>query len=397
MVGVNMKRYFLIILLIVAVTGGLFCYVISLKNIAVAKDSAEEVVGMNLEMTGPFDYYGKSVANGALLGFEEINQAGGINGVKIVPMIMDNRSDSVRAAFLANEFDKEGAVATIGPSISNEFIQTIPAAMQYKIPTVSATAAADEITVDNTGKPYDYVFRVNFNTSFQAEQMAEFALNNLGAKKAIIVRKLDNIYSNGLTKAFIKTFSEGGGQIVDLINYSYNESDFSSYLNRIKDEDFDVIYLPGYDNEAANFIKEAREMGITQPILGGDAYDTPTLFELAGTSALNNVYYTTDFVRTNPDPKVQNFIASYKEKYGVEPFVDSARGYDAAYFIANAMRNAGSSDPKKIRDAMAATENFQGVTGTFDMGKDHNPIKPIYIIGLENGVPTQSIRIDPAK
>lgn len=397
LVGVNMKKYFLSLLLIVAIAAGVFCYIIDLKITAVIKSSAEDVVGMNLEMTGPFNYYGKTVANGALLGFEEINQEGGVNGVKIVPLIMDNRSDSVRAAFLANEFKQEGAVATIGPSISDGFIQTIPAAMQYKIPTVAATAAADEITVDRTGKPYDYVFRINFNTSFQANQMAKFALENLDAKRAIAVRKLNNVYSNGLTREFIESFGDGGGDIVDLINYSSNETDFTSYLNRIKDEDFDIIYMPGYDSEAANFIKQARELGITQPILGGDAYDTPTLFEIAGTSALNNVYYTTDFLRTSTDPKVQKFIASYKQKYGEEPFVDSARGYDSAYFIANAIKNAGSSNTEAIKNAMASMEDFQGVTGTFSMGKDHNPIKPIYIIGLEKGLPTQSVLIEPAK
>ncbi|MBN7772725.1 ABC transporter substrate-binding protein [Clostridium aminobutyricum] len=388
-----MKKYSFIILFIVVAAAGLFWGIGNFKsNVAAVNDSAEEVkIGMNLELTGTFEYYGISVANGALLAFEEINQAGGFNGIKIVPLKVDNVSDPVRSAFLANILAQEGVVSVIGPSISDDFIQTIPAAMRYKIPAVSATATADEITVDRSGNAYDYVFRINFNSSSQADQMVKFALNNLGAKNAVVVRKLNNIYSNGLAQTFMKVFKENGGNIVDLINYTSYETNFEPYLRRIQRENFDIIYLPGYDSEAANFIKQARELGITQPILGGEAYDTPELFEIAGASVLNDVYYTTDFLRSNPDPKVQNFIAAYKEKYGVEPFMDSARGYDSAYFIVDAMKRAGSDDPQAIRDAMASTENFTGVTGTFSMDEEHNPIKTIYIIGLENGIPTQRI------
>lgn len=392
-----MRKYIFIVLFIVAAAVSLFWgYIGSLmSNVVAINDSDKEAtVGLNLELTGPYGYYGEAIENGALLAFEEINQAGGINGIKIVPLVVDNKSDPVRSDYLSRQLAKDGVVSVIGPDTSDNFLRTIPAAMQYKIPTVSATATADNITVDRNGKVYDYVFRITFNDTAQSTQMAKFALNNLGAKNAIVVREFNSAYSNGLAQNFIKVFSEGGGNIVDLINYSSNETDFQPALDRIKRENFDIIYLPGYDVEAAHFINQAREMGITQPILGGDGYNTPKLLEIADPSTLNNVYYTTDFLTDNPDPKVQNFIASYKEKYGIEPFYDSAHGYDSAYFIANAIKNAGSTNPEEIRNAMAATKDFQGVTGTISMDENHNPIKPIYIVRLENGIPVQSIVVE---
>lgn len=365
--------------------------------VATINNAADEVkVGLNLELTGPYDYYGNAIKNGALLAFEEMNQAGGVNGIKIVPFIVDNKSDPIRSSFLANELAQEGVVSVIGPDISNNFLKTISAAMQYKIPNISATASADDVTVSKNGKVYDYIFRITFNDTTQSTQMAKFTLNNLGAKNAIVIREVTSAYSNGLAENFIKVFKEGGGNIVDLMNYSGNETDFQSYLNRIKREDFDVIYLPGYDVEAAHFIKQAREFGITQPILGGD-YNASKLLEVAEPSALNNVYYVTDYLISNPNPKIQNFIASYREKFSTIPSFDSAHGYDSAYFIADAIKRAGSTNPQSIRDAMASTENFEGVTGTFSIDKEHNPIKPIYIVELENGVPSKSIIMEPTK
>lgn len=393
-----MKKYFLVLLFLVVATGLLWGYIESFKDhIATLNDSAEEVkVGLNLELTGPYDYYGNAIKNGTLLAFEEINQAGGVNGIKIVPFIVDNKSDPVRSAFLANELAKEGVVSIIGPDTSDNFLKTIPTAMQYKIPNISATASADDITVNKNGKVYDYVFRITFNDTAQSAQMAKFALNNLQAKNAIVIREGNSAYSNGLAENFIKVFKGGGGNIVDLMNYTSNEMDFKPYLNRIQREDFDVIYLPAYDVEAAHFIKQAREVGITQPILGGD-YNALKLLEIVEPSSLNNVYYVTDYLISNPDPKVQNFVASYKEKYGTIPSFDSVHGYDSAYFIADAIQRAGSTNPQAIRDAMASTENFRGVSGTFSMDKEHNPIKSLYIVELENGIPLKSIMMEPTK
>lgn len=393
-----MKKCFSIILFLVAVSTVLFLGNIEIfkGHVATINDSAEEVkVGLNLELTGPLQSYGVEQANGALMAFEQINQAGGVNGIRIVPFKVDNQSDPVRSAFLANRLmTQEGVAVALGPATSDNFLATIPAATENKIPIVSATATADNITIDKNGSTYDYVFRIIFPDSLQGNSMANFALNNLNAKRAIVIRELNDAYSEDLAQNFIRTIRANDGSLVDLMNYTSNETDFTSIINRIKGIAFDVIYLPGYDQEAGNFIKQAREMGITQPILGGDAYDSPRLLEVAGASALNNVYFTSGYSPLNENPLAQQFINDYREKYGKEPDSFSALGYDAARFVADAIRRAGSGNPQAIRDAMTTTENFEGVAGNFSIGPDHNPIKPVYVIDLENGVPVQSIIVE---
>lgn len=393
-----MKKLFIFLLLVTFFT--IVSFLPDIMNftevITTANGSNDEVkVGLNLELTGPLESYGTEQANGALMAFEEINQAGGVNGIRIVPFKVDNQSDTVRSAFLSNRLmNQEGVDVVLGPATSDNFLATIPAATENKIPIVSATATADRITLDRSGNPYDYVFRIIFPDSLQGSSMATFALNNLNAKRVVVIRELNNAYSEDLSQHFIQTIRQNGGSLVDLLNYSSNDTDFTSIINRIKDEDFDVIYLPGYYQEAGNFIKQAREMGITQPILGGDAYDSPILLEIAGASALNNIYFTSGYSPLNENPLAQQFIDDYREKYGKEPDSFSALGYDAARFIADAVRRAGSANPQAIRDAMATTENFEGVAGNFSIGPDHNPIKPVYVIDLENGVPTQSIIVE---
>lgn len=394
-----MKKYFVILLFLVAASSaGLFWgYIESFKgDVATINDSPEEVkVGLNLELTGPLEAYGTEQANGALLAFEQINQASGNNGIKIVPFKVDNQSDPARSAFLTNRLiTQEGVSTIIGPATSNNFITTIPMATANKIPIVSATATA---VTDQVGKVYDYVFSIIFTDSLQGKAMANFASNNLGAKNAIIIRQSNSTFSNVLAQNFNRTFRNNGGEITDLINYTRNDIDFESILSRIKEKDFDVIYMPGYYEEAGPFIKKAREAGIAKPILGGDAYDSPILAELAGATALNNVYFTSGFAPLDENPLVQNFIADYRAKYGKEPNSFSALGYDAAKFVADAIKRAKSGNPEDIRDAMASTENFTGVTGTFSMGEDHNPIKPVYVVELENGVPSKSIIIETTK
>ncbi|MBN7772726.1 ABC transporter substrate-binding protein [Clostridium aminobutyricum] len=390
-----MKRYSLALLLIVVLLIGLLSGCGGDKE-TIKATQAEAKIGLNLELTGPLAYYGEGTLNGMTMAVDEINQAGGINGMKINLIVTDNKSDPVRAAYLQNRLlTRDGAITTVGPSTSFNFIETIPAAMENRIPTIASHSTADEVTVDRNGNVYAYVFRTTFNDSFQGTTMANFALNNLGARRAVTIEEQNNVYSEGLVRSFTRAFEEGGGTIASSKIYQKGDKDFESMLNEIKQEEYDVIFLPAYFQEAGLIIKQARDAGITQPILATDAVDTPVLLEIAGPSALNNVYLTTDFSSLNTDPKVQNFIADFKKKFGTEPISSDARGYDTAYFIADAIERTGSLDPQVLTDAYATTENFNGVTGTFSMGPEHNPIKSILVIGLVNGVPTTSVEVQP--
>jgi len=360
--------------------------------------AANEVkIGLNYELSGAVASYGEASVVGIMMAFDEINAAGGIDGIKIVPVQVDNKSEAAEATSLATRLmTQEGVVACLGPATSGNYMATIPVAMGNKIPIISASATADEgVTTDAKGNVNEYVFRLCFNDSFQGVTMANFAKNNLNASKAVIIQDRSSDYAAGLAKNFISTFEGAGGQIVAQEGYVAKDKDFNAILTKIKGLDFDVIFVPGYYQEAGLIIKQARDLGIDAPILGADGFDSPVLLELAGPEALNNVYFSNHYSNLDEDPMVQNFIAAFKEKNGTEPNAFHALGYDLGKFIADAIKRAGSTDPEAIKNALAETKGFSGVTGTFDMGPDHNPIKSIVVIGLENGVQKSSIKVDP--
>jgi len=366
-------------------------------NTESGKEATEVKIGINYELTGDVATYGNSSVDGILMAFDEINAAGGINGMQIVPVKVDNKSDSAEATSVATKLmTQDNVVASLGPATSGNFMATIPVAMGSQVPVLSASATADEgVTVDGKGNVNDFVFRLCFNDSFQGVTMANFASVNLSAKKAVIIKDNSSDYGKGLAENFRKTFEASGGTIVAEEGYVGKDKDFNAILTEIKGQDFDVIFIPGYYQEAGLIIKQARNLGINTPVLGADGFDSPVLLELAGAEALNDVYYSNHYSSLDQDPKVQEFIAAYKAKYNVEPNAFNALGYDLGKFIADAVSRANSTDPVAIKDALASTKGFAGVTGTFDMGEDHNPIKSIVVIGLENGVQSTSVKVDP--
>ena len=354
-------------------------------------------IGVNYELTGDVASYGEASVDGIKMAFDEINAAGGINGMQITPVIVDNRSDTAEATSLATRLmTSEGVVACLGPATSGSYMATIPVAMANKVPIISASATADEgVTVDKKGNVNEYVFRLCFNDSFQGVTMANFASNNLGAQKAVIIQDKSSDYAAGLAKNFKETFTAVGGTIVAEEGYVAKDKDFNAILTNIKGKEFDVIFLPGYYSEAGLVIKQARDLGITAPVLGADGFDSPVLAQLAGAEALNDVYFSNHYSSLDQDPLVQNFITDFKAKYNREPNAFNALGYDLGKYIADAINRAGSTDSEVIKDALAGTENFVGVTGSFSMGSDHNPIKSIVVIGLKDGVQSTSVKVEP--
>lgn len=359
---------------------------------------AKEVkIGVNYELSGGNASYGEASADGIMMAFDEINAAGGINGMKIVPFSVDNKSESAEATSLATRLmTQDGVVACLGPATSGCFKATIPVATENKIPIISASATADEgITINSKGNVNEYVFRLCFNDSFQGVTMANFAANNLSAKKAVIIQDKSSDYAEGLAKNFIKTFTAAGGEIVAQEGYVAKDKDFKAILTKIKGKEFDVVFLPGYYQEAGLVIKQARALDITAPILGADGFDSPVLLELAGATALNDVYFSNHYSSLDQDPLVKDFITAFKKKYGKEPDAFNALGYDLGKYIADAIKRAGSTDSEAIKNALAKTENFVGVTGSFSMGADHSPIKSAVVIGLKDGVQQSSVKVAP--
>ena len=361
-------------------------------------DSANEVkIGINYELSGGVASYGQSSVDGIMMAFDEINATGGINGKKIVPVQIDNKSDPAEATSVATKLmTQDKVVAQLGPATSGDFMATIPVAMGNKVPIISASATADKgVTVDDKGNVNEYVFRLCFNDSFQGVTMASFALNNLNAKNAVIIKDTSSDYGKGLAENFKSTFESNGGKVVAEEGYVKGDKDFKAILTNIKGKSFDVIFIPGYYEEAGLIIRQARDLGLNVPILGADGFDAPELLDLAGAEALNDVYYSNHYSSLDKDPLVQEFIETYKAKYGKEPNAFNALGYDLGKYIADAVQRAGSNDTEAIKNALADTKGFKGVTGTFDMGADHNPIKAAVVIGLENGVQATSGKVEP--
>lgn len=361
------------------------------------KDADGIKVGINYELSGGVASYGQASVDGILMAIDEVNANGGIDGKQLIPVKIDNKSESAEATSVATKLmTQEGVVLSMGPATSGNFMATIPVAQQNKIPVLSSSSTADVgVTTDAKGSVYDYAFRLCFNDSFQGVTMANFAGNNLAAKKAVIIKDTSSDYGKGLAENFTATFEGLGGEIVAEEGYVKGDKDFNAVLTSIKGKDFDVIFIPGYYEEAGLIIKQARDLGIDAPVVGADGFDSPVLLELAGAEALNDVYFSNHYSSLDEDPLVQDFIAKYKEKYNVEPNAFNALGYDLGKWAADAIKRAGSQDPTAIAEALAKTEGFAGVTGTFDMDANHNPVKSIVVIGLENGAQATSIKVDP--
>ncbi|WP_243116359.1 ABC transporter substrate-binding protein [Fonticella tunisiensis] len=353
-------------------------------------------VGLNYELSGNVATYGQGLVEGIELAFEEINKNSGVLGKQIEMIKVDNKSDNAEAANVSTRLaTRDKVVAILGAATSGNTKAATPAAMQNKVPLISASATADDVTVDSNGKVREFVFKTTFSDSFQGVMMANFAYNDLGLKKAAVLIDTTSDYSKGLSKNFQDTYKKLGGTIVTEEAYQAKETDFKAVLTKIKGTNPDVLFVPGYYEEVGLIVKQARELGLNVPILGGDGYDSPKLAEIAGRDALNNVYYSNHYSSQDNTPEVVEFKEKFNKKYGKDPDAFNALGYDLAYFLADALKRAGAADPVKLKDALAATKDFEGVTGKITIDDKHNPVKSITIIQMKDGKPTFLKKLDP--
>jgi branched-chain amino acid transport system substrate-binding protein len=353
-------------------------------------------IGVNYELTGDVASYGNDSVNGIKMAIDEVNAAGGVLGGKQIELIIkDDKSDPAEATSIEESLMGDGKiVAALGPATSGNFRAVIPIATNYGIPVISSSATADEdITVDKNGNVREFVFRTCFTDSFQGKTMSNFAFNELSAKKAVIFGDTSSDYAKGLAANFKSNFESLGGAIVAEEGYVAKDKDFNSVLTKIKGLDFDVLFVPGYYQEAGLIIKQARELGIKQPILGADGFDSPELVDLAGTENATDIYFSNHYSSLDEDPAVVKFIDDFKAANGSEPGAFVAMGYDLGKYIADAIERAGEADAKAVAKALSETTEFKGVTGTFSVDKDHNVVKSAVVIKLENGAQVSVTRI----
>lgn len=352
-------------------------------------------IGINLELSGGVGYYGSNTRDGINLAIYQINAGGGVLGKQLMAVTKDSKSIPDESLNASMALVREGVVAQIGPLTSGNVTACSPLLMENQIPLLAPAATAPNVTVDYEGKTLDYIFRVCFIDPLQGTLMAQFAADELGAKKAAIYKDASSDYSTSLAEYFKKTFQAKGGQVICEEEFVMNDRDFRAGLTKIKSQNPDFIYVPGYYMEVAPLIKQARELGIKVAIGGCDGWDSPQIVKDAGEEALNNTYFINHYSSQDKDPKVVDFIAAYKAIYNEEADAFAALGYDAVQILKKAIENAGVADPVKIKDALANMKDFEGVTGKIRFYEQHNPIKSGVVIEFIDGNQVMKTRVYP--
>jgi branched-chain amino acid transport system substrate-binding protein len=368
----------------------LFLGVLACLALALQSSLGEIKIGAVTCLTGALSTFGVSSIQGAKLAVEEINATGGTLGQPIQLMVEDNGSKAGETATILRKFISQDKVAAVlGALTSSATMEGAPLAQAAKIPLL--TPSATNIAITKIG---DYIFRSCFIDPFTGQIMAKFALDRLQAKQAIVMTDVKQDYSVGLTDAIRLYFSQNGAKILDTLSYSSGDTDFRTQLTAVRMAHPDVVFLPGYYTEAAVILLQARQLGIRCPFVGGEGWDSPTLVAVAGRAAEGN-YYTDHFSAADPDPKVQKFVQAYRAKYGALPDALAALWYDGARLLAQAVQRAGSTDSGKIRDALATTRDFEGVTGRISIDDNRNASKPGVILKIVDGKPQMVQLITP--
>lgn len=344
------------------------------------KSGDEIVIGEYGSLTGTTATFGQSTDHGIQMAFEEINAAGGVLGKKIRVIVEDDRSQPEEAAIAVTKLINQNKVtAILGEVSSSRSLAAAPICQSNQIPMISPSSTNPRVT-----QVGDYIFRVCFIDPFQGLVMAKFAANTLKLKRVAILVDVRNDYSVGLQTFFRQNFKQFGGEVVAEQSYSEGDSDFRAQLTQIKAINPEAIYVPGYYTEVATIARQAKELGITVPLLGGDGWDSPKLFEIGG-DALNGCYLSNHYSVDDPSPAIQKFVGDYRAKFNQTPDALAALGYDAAKILADAITRAGSTEGSKIRDAIAATKDFAGVTGKITINAERNAVKPAVVLRIENG------------
>ncbi len=343
-------------------------------------DSDVIKIGQFASLTGGIASFGQSSDAGTTLAIEEINAAGGVLGKQIELITEDDRSTAGEPANVVRKLiHRDKVSAVLGQVASSMSIEAAPICQEAGIPMITPASTNPEVTEKG-----DFIFRICFIDPFQGKVMAKFAKENLGASKSAILTDVKQDYSVGLTKYFKETFEEIGGEVVAEQSFSSGDTDFKAQLTTIKAADPEVIFVPAYYTEAALIALQARELGIELPLCGGDGWDSPKLFEIAG-KAVDGCYFSNHYSQEDPSEAVQDFIAKYKAKHNAVPDAMAALGYDSAYVLVDAIKRAGSTEPEALRDAIATTSGYKGVTGTITLDENRNASKPAVVLKIAGG------------
>ncbi len=339
------------------------------------------LVGEYGSLTGNQATFGQSTHQGIIMAADEVNGAGGINGRKVKILTEDDQSKPEEAANAVTKLiSQSSVVAVLGEVASSASLAAAPICQSNKVPMITPSSTNPDVT-----KKGDYIFRMCFTDDYQGPAMADYTAKQLGVKTAAILTDVKNDYSVFLSRDFERRFTEDGGKIVAKSSYSNGDSDFRAQLTSIKPSNPQILWVPGYYTDVGQIAQQARDLGITAPLVGGDGWVSPLLVKIGG-KALEGCYYANHYSYDDPSPVVHNFVEKYKQRFGAKPDGMAALAYDAMHVLADAMKRAKKLDGQTLRDAIAATKGYQGVTGTINLGPERNPIgKKLVIEEVKNG------------
>jgi branched-chain amino acid transport system substrate-binding protein len=338
-------------------------------------------IGEFASLTGKEAAFGQSSHKGTQLAIEEANAAGGVLGKKIELVTEDNQSKAGESATVVKKMiSRDKVVALLGEVASSRSLEAAPICQAAKVPQISPSSTNPAVT--ETG---DYIFRVCFIDPFQGVVMAKFAKDTLKVRKVAVLTSVSSAYSVGLAKYFKERFVADGGTIALEQKYAEGDKDFKAQLTAIKAAGVEGVFVPGYYTEAALICKQARDLGLQLPVFGGDGWEAPQLIEIGG-AAMEGTYFSTHYSAENRTPAITAFLEKFRKRFNNEtPDAMAALGYDSAMVLIDAIRRAGSAESAKIRDALAGTKGYVGVTGTTNLDAQRNASKAAVVIAVKNG------------
>ncbi|MBJ6763401.1 ABC transporter substrate-binding protein [Myxococcaceae bacterium JPH2] len=341
-------------------------------------------------LTGGQATFGISTRNGVDLALKEANAAGGVKGKKVAVRVYDDQSKPEEAALAVTRLiTQDKVVLILGDVASSNSLAMAEKAQAANVPMITPSSTNPAVTEKG-----ENIFRVCFIDPFQGFVMAKFAHDNLKLNKVAVLQDNKSAYSIGLADVFTRKFTEMGGKVTGTESYSQGDTDYRAQLTAIKKTQPDGIYVPGYYSEVGVIARQARELGLKVPLMGGDGWDSEKLFELGG-SAIEGSYFSNHYSPDNPDPRVQKFIADYKAAYGGVPDALAALGYDAARVAVEALKRAPDTSSASLREAIAQTKDFPGVAGTVSLDEKRNAVKSAVVLKVVDGKATYVTTISP--
>ncbi len=356
------------------------------------EQSADTVrIGVNAEITGDMPAVGASCRKAAELAANEVNAAGGIlldgKPCRVVLCVEDNAGKPDQSAAAVQKLISEDeVVAIVGPNASRYAIPAAEVAESSRTVLITPWSTNPKTTLDaRSGSPKRYVFRSCFIDPFQGRLLAAFAFDSLGAKTAAVLYDIASDYNKGIAEIFAAAFAEKGGRVVAMETYTNPDRDFSAQLTKIKQTNPEIVFLPNYYSEVPLQIEQARRLGISAPFLGSDSWGSSDLVKLGG-AQVEGCCFSTHYAPDRASPVARKFIAAFTAAYGSAPDDVAALTYDAFGLLFQALSRAGRADREALRDALAGTPSFEGVTGTMRFAPGSgDPVKSAVIIQVRQG------------